>query len=95
MTDPVAITIVMAIQGVIVAGINGFIAIRNHAETKQDIAGVAGKLEQTKTEIDGRMSELLVAAKAQGAQEQLVTTRRELLEDRKQTREDIKSEKAL
>jgi predicted Holliday junction resolvase-like endonuclease len=79
MTDPVMITIVMAVQGIVVTGINAYIAIRNHMETKETLTEVSRQVDDTHREINGRMTELLVAAKAQGAQDQ-----------RNQAREDAK-----
>lgn len=59
------------------------LAERNHAEVKAEVTAVAQKVDETHKEINGRMSQLLIAAKAQGAQDQ-----------RAETRQDAKDEKA-
>lgn len=90
MTDLVTISIVGMIQVVLVAGINAVVAWRNHIDTKEKIASVAEQVDTTHKQIDGRMSELLVAAKAQGAQDQRAETR----QDAKDLRQDVRDESA-
>ena len=73
MSDPVIISMISATQVIILA----IIAARNHSETRKSVQAVNDKVEITARSIDGRMDELVVASKAQGAQEQRDETRKD------------------
>lgn len=84
MSDPVLITIIAGVQATVITVINAAVALRSrkqsqeeHLETRAAVENVTAKVEATHNEINGRMTELLVAAKAQGAQDQRAETRRD------------------
>jgi hypothetical protein len=84
MSDSVLITIIGAITTTITVSINAAVVLRSrkqsqeeHLETRAAVLDVTAKVEATHNEINGRMTELLVAAKAQGAQDQRAEIRRD------------------
>ncbi len=75
------VAIIVAAQGTIIALINAYIAARNHRDSKDAIAAVDAKVVDTHVAINGRMDQLLKAAKAQGAQDQRDETRQDAKRD--------------
>ena len=66
MSDPVIIAIIVAASTIIQAAI----AKSNHADTVKRTEAVEKKVDDTHTAINGRMDQLLIAANAQGRQDQ-------------------------
>jgi hypothetical protein len=89
MSDPVLVAMIVAAQGAVVAWINS----RNHASTKKAIELVDAKVDlvdtkvvDTHSAINGRMTELIEASKAQGAQDQRMETRTDAREAKENAR---------
>ena len=77
MSDPVWVAIIAAAQAVIIAGVNALVSSRNRQATKQQVAGISDQVKETHAQIDGRMEQLIVASKAQGAQDQRAEDRQD------------------
>ena len=77
MSDPVMMALIGAAQAVIVVGVNALVAFRGRAESTKEHEQTQQAVQATHNEINGRMTELLVAAKAQGAQDQRDETRQD------------------
>ena len=77
MSDPVMMALIGAAQAIIVVGVNALVAFRGREESKKEHAVTQQAVQATHQEINGRMTELLIAAKAQGAQDQRAETRQD------------------
>lgn len=69
------IALIVGVQGTVVAIINAVIAAKNHTDTQASVKAVDDKVTDTHKAINGRMEELIIASKAQGAQDQRAETR--------------------
>lgn len=76
-SDPLAISIVVCVQGVITTVIGAWVAVHNRSESAKEHQETKELVTRTHDEVNGRMSELLKATKAQGRQDE----RNEIRED--------------
>ena len=82
MSDGIVVALIVAASAVL----QTIIATRNHTSTAEKVAKVGAKVDETAKAIDGRMEQLLIASKAEGAQQQRAETR----QDAKDARQDAK-----
>ena len=83
MSDPVLMALIGAGQAVIVVAVNALVALKGRVESKKEHEQTQQAVAATHQEINGRMTELLVAAKAQGAQAQREETRQDIRDAKK------------
>jgi hypothetical protein len=69
-SDPVIISIVVLFQGVCTTAIGAWVAIHNRNESAKEHEETKTLVTRTHNEVNGRMSELLLATKAQGRQDE-------------------------
>ena len=77
MSDPVWLAIIGAVQATVIVVINKAFGDRRAKNTQDRVQGVSAQVETTHKQIDGRMDQLIVASKAQGAQDQRAEDRQD------------------
>lgn len=83
MSDPVMISMIAAVQGVVIVLINKFLGEQRATVLKEQVKAVEDKVDATHQTIDGRMEQLIIASKSVGAQEQRAEDRQDANDERK------------
>lgn len=95
MSDPVMISLIVGVQGVLTTALGLVIAQRNRGQSAREHGETKLLIEVTQKQLNGRLEQLLMAARAEGRQSQRDETRQDAKDAKRDALEMRQSNDAI